>query len=168
MGYKTIFYVLLLFFPFVACHTFAKKDNTLAATTDSKTNSSLHENWQAFIKKMHDANREFAKGEMKKTRTIWSHGEDVTIFGGYGGLVEPGWQNVESRLTWASEQFTDGSYAATEIKTDTSKDLGYILQTEQWAFPGKPVMNLRVTMICRKESDGWKIVHRHGEIVKPS
>jgi len=40
-----------------------------------------------------------AKGEMVGTRNVWSHGEDATIFGGYGGLVELGWQKVEARLS---------------------------------------------------------------------
>lgn len=49
-----------------------------------------------------------------------------------------------------------------------SGNLGYIVQTEQYIYPGKPPMDLRVTMICQHESDDWKIVHRHGEILKPT
>lgn len=136
--------------------------------SSSQAKPTTDEDWRMFIEKVQDANREFAKGAMEGTRMVWSHSDDVTLFGGYGGLVEPGWQNVESRLSWAAKQFSDYTYTSKLIKGVVNGDFAYLLQTEQYVFPGKPAMDLRVTMICRRESDGWKIVHRHGDIIKPT
>ena len=55
-----------------------------------------------------------------------------------------------------------------EVSRYTTADLGYIVQIErtQAVIPGsdgiKPIA-LRVTLIFRREEDGWKIVHRHAD-----
>jgi len=145
----------------------ASTESIAATTNNAGMNALKEERWKTFEEDIQNANREFAKGEMNGTRNIWSHGNDVTVFGGYGALVEPGWRNVDARLSWAAKQYTDGKYSCKKIKSVISGDFAYLLQTERWSYPGKPVMDLRVTMICRWESDGWKIVHRHGDMITP-
>jgi len=136
---------------------FMKQKNT---DTDS-------EEWLKFIDMVHASNTEFAKGIVGDvTKAVWSHSNDATIFGGYGGFVEPGWNNVENRLTAAAKQAVDGAYSYKPIKSSIIEDSAYILQTEQYVFQGKPVIGIRATIICQKEPDGWKIIHRHGEIIK--
>ncbi len=130
---------------------------------------SISEDWVKFIDMVHASNTEFAKGKVGDvTKAVWSHSNKATIFGGYGGFVEPGWNNVEARLTAAAKQAVDGEYSYKPIKSSITGGSAYILQTEQYVFPGKLVINLRATIICQKESDGWKIIHRHGEIIKQS
>ena len=125
------------------------------------------EKWIKFIDMVHESNTEFAKGIVgDATMAVWSHSDDATIFGGYGGLVEPGWNNVEARLMAAAKMAVDGSYSYKPIKISINGDSAYILQFEKYAFPGKPVIDVRATIICQKESDEWKIIHRHGEIIK--
>jgi ketosteroid isomerase-like protein len=112
-------------------------------------------------------NTEFAKGIVGDvTRTVWSHSDDATIFGGYGGFVEPGWNNVEVRLMTVAKLAANGTYSYKPIKNAITGDSAYILQTEQYIFPGKSLIDIRATIICQKEPEGWKIIHRHGEIIK--
>lgn len=123
--------------------------------------------WNQFVDLIAKSNTEFAKGAVgRATNAVWSHGDDATLFGGYGGLIEPGWKNVKARLKWAASQAKDGKYSSKLIKSVIKGDSAYILQTEEYVFPGKPVMNILVTMICHREKDGWKIVHRHGNVMK--
>jgi len=125
--------------------------------------------WIKFIDMVQASNSEFAKGIVGDvTKAVWSHSNDATIFGGYGGFVEPGWNNVEDRLTAAAKMAVDGSYSYKPIKISITGESAYILQVEHYIFPGKPVIDIRATIICQKESDGWKIIHRHGEIIKSS
>lgn len=159
-------FILLVTVLFATSHS-APLNDTLLSKDNHEVPSFTDIKWEAFIAEIQNANSEFIKGEMEGTRNVWSHSNDATIFGGFGGLVEPGWQNVESRLLWAAKQFTGGTYSYKKIKSTVNGTMGYVLQTEQWVVPGKPTMNLRVTMICQLESNGWKIVHRHGEIIKP-
>lgn len=127
------------------------------------------EEWAKFIDMVHASNTEFAKGMVGEvTKAVWSHSNNATIFGGYGGFVEPGWDNVEAMLTATAKLAVDGTYSYMPIKSSINGDSAYILQTEQYVFPGKPVIDIRATIICQKEPDGWKIIHRHGEIIKPS
>lgn len=132
------------------------------------TSSLANEGWDRFVDTVQEANREFARGVLgDATRTVWSHDDDVTLFGGYGGLVEPGWKSVESRLTLAAQQSSkDGTYMSEEIKHAISGNFAYLLQVERYVFPGKPPIDFRVTIICRLESDRWKIIHRHGDVIK--
>lgn len=125
------------------------------------------EEWIKFINMVHASNSEFANGKVGEvTKAVWSHSDDATIFGGYGGFVEPGWNNVEYRLKVAAQKAAEGKYSYKPIKSSITGDSAYILQTEQYAFPGNTVIDIRATIICQKEPDGWKIVHRHGEIIK--
>lgn len=134
---------------------------------NSNLQTSTNEAWSKFTNLLNDANCEFAKGAIgESTRAVWSHGDDVTLFGGYGSLIEPGWKNVEARLEFAAKQFSNGTYSSKEIRKTIDGNFAYLLQTEQYIFPGKPAINFRVTMICRLESDGWKIIHRHGDMMK--
>jgi hypothetical protein len=47
------------------------------------------------------AQTEFVQGNAKPFKSLWSHGEDVSIFGAFGGF-EQGWSLVGARLDWAS------------------------------------------------------------------
>ncbi|MFA6009340.1 MAG: nuclear transport factor 2 family protein [Desulfobacteraceae bacterium] len=124
------------------------------------------EEWGKFIDMVHASNTEFAKGIVGDvTRAVWSHSDDATIFGGYGGFVEPGWNNVEVRLMTVSKQAANGTYSYKPIKNTITGDSAHILQTEQYIFPGKSAIDIRATIICQKEPEGWKIIHRHGEII---
>jgi hypothetical protein len=80
---------------------------------------------------------------------------------------EPGWDNVEARLTAAAQKAMNGEYSYKSIKTSITGDSAYILQTEQYVFPGNTVIDSRMTIIYQKETDGCKIIHRHGEIMQP-
>jgi len=125
------------------------------------------EEWCKFIDMVQASNAEFARGIIGDiTKTVWSHSNDVTIFGGYGGFVEPGWNNVKNRLMEAAKKAINGVYSYKPIKSSITGDLAYILQTENYVFPENRVINIRATIVCRKESNGWKIIHRHGEIIK--
>ncbi len=158
----------------LSSYTYSQNNSNMQPNKDStdlkissKTQSTADEAWSKFIKMVYNANCEFANGVVgESTKAVWSHGDDVTLFGGYGSLIEPGWKNVEARLEFASKQFVGGTYSSKEIRKTINGDFAYLLQTEQYIFPGKPAINFRVTIICRLESDGWKIVHRHGDIMK--
>jgi SnoaL-like domain len=123
--------------------------------------------WSAFIARLETAEHEFAQGRPAAFKALWSHGDEVSLCGGFGGM-EAGWNKVAARLDWASSQISEGTRSSEEIRSTVGVDFAYIVQTEQIRFrvPGRAeqsTVNFRVTMLFRREPDGWRIVHRHAD-----
>jgi SnoaL-like domain len=123
--------------------------------------------WTAFIAKLEAAENQFAQGHPAAFKVLWSHGDEVSLCGGFGG-VESGWDKVGTRLDWASSQISEGTRSRDEIRSIVGADFAYVVQTEQIRFrvPGRPeqsTLDFRVTMVFRRDSDGWRIVHRHAD-----
>jgi ketosteroid isomerase-like protein len=126
--------------------------------------------WAAFIAKLEVAEHEFAQGRPAAFKALWSHGDDVSICGAFGG-IESGWNNVAARLDWASSQFSEGRRTREEVRSAVGADFAYLVQTEHIRFrvPGKSeqsTLDLRVTMVFRREAAGWRIVHRQADSQK--
>ena len=141
-----------------------QSDTTFGQLSDSE--------WMSFMAKLEAAEHEFAQGRPAAFKALWSHSDDASICGAFGG-VESGWDKVASRLDWASSQFSDGTRSREEIRSAVGADFAYIVQTEQIRFrvPGRTeesILDLRVTMVFRREADGWRIVHRQADSQKSS
>jgi SnoaL-like domain len=123
--------------------------------------------WSAFMTKLDAAEHEFSQGRPSAFKALWSHGSEVSLCGGFGGM-ESGWDNVGARLDWASSQISEGTRSSEEIRSTVGADFAYIVQTEQIRFrvPGRAeqsTVDFRVTMVFRREPEGWCIVHRHAD-----
>jgi ketosteroid isomerase-like protein len=139
-----------------------QSDSTRGEVADSE--------WAAFIVKLEAAEYEFAQGRPAAFKDLWSHSDDVSICGAFGG-IESGWNNVAARLDWASSQFSEGRRTREEVRSAVGADFAYLVQTEHIRFrvPGKSeqsTLELRVTMVFRREVDGWRIVHRQADSQK--
>jgi ketosteroid isomerase-like protein len=121
----------------------------------------------AFLDKVTQAHAEYIQSRPQAFKDLWSRSPDVTIFGGFGS-GEHGWDQVGPRLDWASKQFSEGSRTNERITSYVDGNLGYLVQLEKVRFkvPGRSeesLLELRVTMIFRRESAGWRIIHRHAD-----
>lgn len=112
----------------------------------------------------------FYDGKPEAVKALWSHSDDVTLSGAAGGDTAKGWNNVSSRLDWASSQFRDsnGSKTIEQIQTTVSGSFAYIVQYEHIRYhrPGQSEIakrDYRVTTIFRREPEGWRVVHRHAD-----
>ena len=124
--------------------------------------------WTAFIAKLETAEEEFVQGRPAAFQALWSHADDVTLCGGFGG-VERGWQNVTDRLGWVSKKYSDGTRTREGISRMVGADFAYLVQREvirsRVASRAEPsTQELRATMVFRREADGWCIVHRHADL----
>ena len=124
--------------------------------------------WRAFIAKLETAEEEFVQGRPAAFQALWSHADDVTLCGGFGG-VERGWQNVTDRLSWVSQKYSDGTRSREEITRMVGADFAYLVQREiihsRVASQAEPsTQELRATMVFRRDADGWRIVHRHADL----
>ena len=116
----------------------------------------------------HRALDALVQGDPEPKKKIFSHGEDVTLANPLGPPVR-GWAQVEKTLERAVANLTEGGPIRFErISEYATPDLAYIVEFERWrgkatGSPGVVSMALRVTTIFRRESDGWRIVHRHAD-----
>jgi hypothetical protein len=104
-------------------------DSTLGQLTDS--------DWATFMAKLEAAEHEFVQGRPAAFKALWSHSDDVSICGAFGG-VESGWDKVASRLDWASSQFSQGTRSREEIRSAVGADFAYIVQIEHIRFRSWP------------------------------
>lgn len=80
------------------------------------------------------AQLELQNGRPEAYKAYWSHADDVTLAGGFGGGIEKGWPAVSTRLDWAGSQFTNGRNEITRISAAHDGDMGYVVQTERIDF----------------------------------
>ena len=124
---------------------------------------------EAVLNELEHADAEFGAGRAGGYQDMYSHADDVTIFGAFGGH-EQGWDTVGARLAWAATQFnptTDTTLERTLISANFGTELGYTVTLEvtpgTTTVAGTTMGGLRVTHVYRLEGDRWKIVHRHAD-----
>lgn len=110
----------------------------------------------------------FLHGDHTTNAAQISHKDDVTLANPIGPPVR-GWAAVNQAGAMAAAQITDGSLRELEeVSRYSTPDLGYVVQIEHaqaklgGADEVSPI-SLRVTMIFRREDEGWKVVHRHAD-----
>jgi pimeloyl-ACP methyl ester carboxylesterase/ketosteroid isomerase-like protein len=115
------------------------------------------------------AGRRFVNGDPTAFAALWSDGDDVTIFGGFGS-GERGRDEIVARLAWASARFGSGEFEYEPIASGSSGELGYAVGIERGRAtlvgceePGEMV--LRVTHLFRHQDGEWKLIHRHADAV---
>jgi len=122
--------------------------------------------WDKIMELAKAANTAMIQGNAKPLKELYSHREDITVLGGFGGF-ERGWSEVEPRLDWAASQFSSGSFSQEEVSTIVGTDLAMTVTIERFTAKigsGKDTSEeLRVTQGFRREEDGWRLVHRHGD-----
>jgi len=97
---------------------------------------------------------------------LWSHKDPVTVSG--AAKTVSGWPEVEGLFDWLASNFTNGtSYELEVAAAGVSGDLGYVVGPEHSmasvAGEGPARIELRVTLIFRREHGEWKEVHRHAD-----
>ena len=124
--------------------------------------------FQAMLTQVDAAQRELQNGKPEAFKALWSHADDITLSGGFGGTVEKGWEQISRRLDWVGAQFSNGTNTIERVAANESGDLRYVVQLEHISFnvPGqteKSKRDYRVTMIFRREPAGWRIIHRQAD-----
>jgi ketosteroid isomerase-like protein len=113
------------------------------------------------------ANDELLQGRAEAIRDCFSHAEDATLFGGFGGH-EVGWGEIGPRLEWVARSFAGGTCAYEIISSGAGNELAFVVQFErgQARIAGRAApltLDFRVTMVFRREDGAWKLLHRHAD-----
>jgi hypothetical protein len=127
--------------------------------------------WDEITDQLLEAQRRFVQGDAGPLKSLWSHRDDVTIFGGWGAY-EQGWAAVEPRLEWAASRYSDGWFDSENLLERIDQDIAYSVDIERSGgrFDNAPDIReapLRVTHLFRREQGTWRIVHRHADFLQP-
>lgn len=143
---------------------------SIGSATELSAQPAPDEELQAMLDKYAEAAELFYNGDPEAVKALWSHSDDVTLSGAAGGTTAKGWSNVSSRLDWASSEFkgTTGTRTIEQIQAAISGDFAYIVRYEHIRYhrPGQQELSkrdYRATIIFRRGTDGWRVVHRHAD-----
>jgi uncharacterized protein (TIGR02246 family) len=130
---------------------------------------------EAIIEAYRDALRAYVHGDPDPVLTLWSEAEDATLANPFGPPCR-GREAIESASRQAVTNFMEGGTLQFQSVTSRfdevvrygTRDLGYVVQLErhEGTFVAREepgAVELRVTMIFRREGDGWRVVHRHAD-----
>lgn len=134
----------------------------------ARPETAVGEEFQAALVKVDAAQLELQRGRAAAFKALWSHADDVTLAGGFGGTIEKGWEKISQRLDWVGTQFSNGTNTIERVVAHAQGNLAYVVQMEHLRFqvPGQATestRDYRVTMLFRREPDGWRIIHRHAD-----
>lgn len=145
---------------------------TVAACTHSGVRqgaSPAHETeFLRFLASVDAAQLELQNGNPEPFKAAWSRADDITLSGGFGGTVEKGWARISERLDWVAQQYSNGRTERERVVVNVGVDLAYVVQLEHIEFrvPGQSTdstRDYRVTMVFRREPEGWRLVHRQAD-----
>jgi ketosteroid isomerase-like protein len=113
------------------------------------------------------AERALHNGDVTPRLSTWSHQDPVTVFGA-GVPFRTGWTDVRAVFDWVAASFVScDEYDFELLAADANGDLAYTVGVERYrattAAGAQVERALRATHLYRREADGWKIVHRHGD-----
>jgi SnoaL-like domain len=123
--------------------------------------------WSEAMAQLLAVQRDFANGDAAGLKRLYSHRDDVTVFGGFGGF-ERGWAEVGPRLDWAASHFAGGTYSQQDLSATVGTDVACLVSLERWSYTNPTdhtvtLLELRVTQVFRREHLEWRLVHRHAD-----
>jgi len=117
----------------------------------------------AALRRYLDAMHEVVKGNAGPMKALYSHRDDVTMCGAWGGH-ERGWEQVAARWDWAAARCAAGPPGGVThevVALTEAADMAYAIIIERRVLPA--VSELRMTQVFRREDGEWKPVHRHAD-----
>ncbi|HEY1905784.1 MAG TPA: nuclear transport factor 2 family protein [Myxococcaceae bacterium] len=111
----------------------------------------------------------FLRGEMDRYLSLNSHADDYTLMSPFGGPTRRGFDTSPARLAELSRYFRGGSGTVDVEHTYASDQLVVVAMIARLrgTVGGLPEQdwNLRVTQVFRRDSPGWRVVHRHADFL---
>ena len=109
--------------------------------------------------------REFVKGDGEQARRMFSERDDVVLCNPLQPFAR-GPEEIARAIEQAASHFVDGTNEVERVVAFSTAELGYVVQIERWTatLDGEQRSGaLRVSMIFRREDEGWKVSHRHAD-----
>src|SRR5258706_11286760 len=128
--------------------------------------SEVDEFLAAVLPRQRQADLALLNGDSGPRNMLWSHEDPVSVLG--AAKTASGWPEVGDLFDWLASNFKNAtSYELEVTAAGVSGDLGYVVGAEHStaSIAGEALnqIELRVTLIFRREHGEWKEVHRHAD-----
>ncbi|MEI8006299.1 MAG: nuclear transport factor 2 family protein [Bacteroidota bacterium] len=101
-------------------------------------------------------------GNLDPMNKLWSHSDDITDMGPFGGRLT-GWEAVGAEFKKEAGMKFGGRIVCKDLHIYAGTDMGYAVcveEGENMSAEGKPVLvSHRATNIFRLENGQWKLIH---------
>ena len=122
--------------------------------------------FQRVLDRLHSALAAMMNGDPEPYMAMWSHSDDVTLFGAWGPCKR-GWAELSKTFRWVASRFgPDSECIIDDLVVQVCGDVAYTVGYER----GDMVMDgerrpttIRVSHIYQREAGEWKMFHRHGD-----
>jgi ketosteroid isomerase-like protein len=119
----------------------------------------------AVLPRQHAAETAILNGDAGPRSAFWSEREPVTIWG--AGRNSKNRRETDEVFDSLKKLFSDGQAELEVIAAEASSDLGYIVgyehNTASVDGAQRAAIDLRVTLVFRREDGEWRAVHRHAD-----
>ena len=111
----------------------------------------------------------FIRGDMRTYLSLISHSDDYTLMAPFGGAPRRGFDASPARLARLSRFFRGGSGRVDVVQTHASGSMVVLAMIAHLRgnVGGLPEQDwpLRVTQVYRRDVPGWRLVHRHADLL---
>lgn len=106
-------------------------------------------------------------GNLEPMNALWSHAENITDMGPFGGRLT-GWEAVSAEFRKEAAMKLGGKIICKDLHVYAGTDMGYtvcIEEGENMSADGTPVkVSFRATNIFHLENGQWKLVHHQTDL----
>jgi ketosteroid isomerase-like protein len=105
------------------------------------------------------------RGDVGPRLEMWSHRDPVSLFAAVGPS-KSGWDELEPTFRSVASRLSGGRDVTYEIRDfDVTEDMAWTAGFASFtvSMDGGPLTRrmLRITHVCRRAGDEWKVVHEH-------
>ena len=115
----------------------------------------------------YEAINRVTQGDMTLMDEVWSHADDVTNMGPFGGR-QVGWQEVRAEFAREAALNLKGRVTAEDMRVVVGSDMAYVIcveHVEHVDVDGRAIeVRFRATNIYRLEDGVWKLIHHHNDL----
>jgi ketosteroid isomerase-like protein len=109
----------------------------------------------------------YMDGDLRTYARLAHHAPDYTLTPPYGGDPRQGFDGSDAAVEWTARTFRGGEANLEVFQTYASGDLAVLVAVERQhgtvgELPSQD-WSLRITLVFRREGEGWRLVHRHAD-----